>query len=79
MGRFSAGQRGDELVFIIDRFEGDMAVIDYPNGTFDLPRSLLPPEAQEGDVLRFTIAVDEEETVEQETKIEHLMDDVFEN
>jgi hypothetical protein len=66
-------------VFIIDRFEGDMAIIEYQDGTFDLPRSLLPPEAQEGDVLQFIISIDEEETAEQETKIEHLMDDVFEN
>ena len=66
-------------MFIIDRFEGDMAVIEYQDGTFDLPRSLLSPEAQEGDVLRIVITVDEEETAEQETKIEHLMDDVFED
>ena len=66
-------------MFIIDRFEGDRAVIEYQDGTFDLPRSLLSPEAQEGDVLRIVITVDEEETAEQETKIEHLMDDVFED
>ena len=66
-------------MFIIDRFEGNMAVIEYRDGTFNLPRSLLPPEAQEGDVIRFVITLAEEETAEQETKIEHLMEEIFEN
>jgi hypothetical protein len=70
--------KGELSVFIIDRFEGSMAVIEYKDGTFDLPRSLLPPEAKEGHVLKFNIAVDQNETEEQETKIEHLMDEVFE-
>ncbi|HHV06805.1 MAG TPA: DUF3006 domain-containing protein [Firmicutes bacterium] len=56
-----------------------MAVIEYQDGTFALPRNLLPPEASEGDALRFSITVDTEETEERRTKIEHLMDDVFED
>jgi len=59
--------------------KGDMAVIEYQDGTFALPRNLLPPEASEGDALRFSITVDTEETEERRTKIEHLMDDVFED
>ncbi len=31
-------------MLVIDRFEGDMAVIEYNGKTFDLPRSLLPEE-----------------------------------
>lgn len=65
-------------MFIVDRFAGNMAVIEYPDGTFDLPRSLLPTDAQEGDVLIFNISIDKKSTKEQLTKIEHLMDDVFE-
>lgn len=40
-------------MLIIDRFEGDFAVVEYKEGrTFNLPRSLLPPGAKEGDVLQ---------------------------
>lgn len=66
-------------MFVIDRFEGEMAVIEYQGGTFELPRNLLPPQAKEGDMLRFDITVDEEETEEQETRVEHQVDDVFES
>jgi hypothetical protein len=66
-------------VFIIDRFAGEMAIIEYPDGTFNLPRSLLPTGAREGHVLRISIIINEEKTEAQETKIEHLMDDVFES
>ncbi|GAW92476.1 DUF3006 domain-containing protein [Calderihabitans maritimus] len=62
----------------IDRFEGDMAVIEYNGKTFDLPRSLLPKEAKEGDVLKLSIEVDKEETEKRRKKIEKLMDDLFE-
>ncbi len=37
---------------IIDRFEGEMAVCEKSDrGMISLPRSALPPEAQEGDVV----------------------------
>lgn len=36
---------------IIDRFEGDIAVVETDEGFRDIPRSQLPPEAEEGDVL----------------------------
>ena len=38
---------------IIDRFEGDFAVVELPDGSFaDLPRALVPAGAGEGSVLR---------------------------
>ena len=39
---------------IIDRFEGDTAVIEDENGTFDIPRSELPEGVREGDVLIYS-------------------------
>ncbi len=36
---------------IIDRFEGDIAVVEADDGFLEIPRSQLPPEAKEGDVL----------------------------
>lgn len=38
---------------IIDRFEGDIAVVETDEGFRDIPRSELPAETEEGDVLGF--------------------------
>jgi hypothetical protein len=65
-------------MLVIDRFEGDMVVIEYNGKTFDLPRSLLPREAKEGDVLKLSITVDNEETKKRKKKIDNLMDKLFE-
>ena len=40
---------------IIDRFEGDLAVIESDNEFFEIPRALLPKEAKEGDHLEIKI------------------------
>ena len=65
-------------MFIIDRFEGNMAVIEYNGRAFNLPKNLLPKEAKEGDVLKILINVDREETEKRREKIENLMDELFE-
>lgn len=50
------------MKWIIDRFEGDVAVIEYDNGNhFNLPRASLPESAKEGDVIALTIDADETE------------------
>lgn len=67
-------------MLIIDRFEGDLAVLEYEQGkTFNLPRCLLPPEAKEGAVVRITVAIDAEESARRKKKIAGLMDDIFES
>lgn len=40
-------------MIIIDRFEGELAVLETDNGMITVSRSSVSPEAQEGDVLRF--------------------------
>ncbi len=65
-------------MLIIDRFEGDYAVIEYNNSTFDLPRSLLPNDAKEGDVLNISMTIDQEKTKQQKDKVTKLMEDLFE-
>ena len=41
-----------DMVVIIDRFEGEIAVCEKGDRTMiSLPRSRLPPEAREGDVV----------------------------
>lgn len=37
---------------IIDRFEGDFAVVETENGSVDIPRSVLPTDAKVGDILK---------------------------
>ncbi|MBM7855594.1 hypothetical protein JOC37_001991 [Desulfohalotomaculum tongense] len=65
-------------MLVIDRFEGDMAVIEYQGRTFNLPSSLLPAEAKEGDVLKITLVVDKEETEKHKKQVEDLMNELFE-
>lgn len=50
----------DSEILIIDRFEGDYTVIEYNNNTFNLPRSFLPNDAKEGDVLNISTTIDRE-------------------
>ena len=62
-------------MLIIDRFEGEFAVIEADSGMINIPRSEIPPSAKEGDVLRFII--DSDETTSRKERIEGLMDKVF--
>lgn len=51
------------MKIIIDRFEGNMAIVELPNGkTIDCPRELLPSNAKEGSIIN--ILVDEKATNE---------------
>ena len=36
---------------VIDRFEGEFAVMEFADGYKNIPRQMLPYEAREGDVL----------------------------
>ncbi|WP_348272181.1 DUF3006 domain-containing protein [Thermoanaerobacter thermohydrosulfuricus] len=61
----------------MDRFEGDWAVIEYRDKTFNFPRKLLPLNAKEGDVLKFDIAIYIEETEKRKKNIQELINDLF--
>lgn len=64
---------------IIDRFEGDLVVVEYAVGkTFILPRVLLPPEAKEGDVLDMVVTINDERTEGLREDVKRLVDDLFE-
>lgn len=65
-------------MLIIDRFEGEWAVVEYEGKTFNLPRSLLPEEAGEGSVVRISVTVDQEATKARGKTIEKLADELFE-
>jgi Protein of unknown function (DUF3006). len=64
------------MIVIIDRFEGDYAVVELEDMRFvNMNKELLPPEAKEGDVIE--IIVNTKETKNREKKIGKLMDDLF--
>ena len=66
-------------MLIIDRFEGDWAVIEYGRTTFNLPRSLLPFDIKEGDVITIGISVDQTVTKERRQKAEEMIKGFFDS
>lgn len=59
----------------IDRFEGDMAVVELPDMSFiNVPRKLFPG-AKESDVV--DVSIDNSETEKRKKKITGLMDELF--
>ena len=67
-------------MIVIDRFEGDKAVIEFSqdNGRllFDIPRAILPKGAKEGDIIK--LSVDRMATQKRKDRIESLSDELFE-
>lgn len=64
-------------MLIVDRFEGDWAVIEYGTTTFNLPRFLLPPDIKEGDVITLNVLVDQTLTNERRQKAAGMMKGFF--
>jgi len=64
-------------ICIIDRFEGDWAVMEWKHKTFNLPRELLPKNVKEGDVVIFSVDVDKGETEKRKRAVEDLAKDLF--
>lgn len=60
---------------IIDRFEGEFAVVEVGGSFVDMPVELVPEGAKEGSVL--TITIDENETKNREEKIRGMMNQLF--
>lgn len=62
---------------IIDRFEGEYAIVEMSSGEMvSIPRILIP-NSKEGDVV--SIFIDLIETENRKNKIENLMEHVFED
>jgi hypothetical protein len=60
------------MIVIIDRFEGEYAVVELEDKrTVNMPKELLPDGAKEGSVISITI--DERETERCREKIEKYM------
>ncbi|WP_414839750.1 DUF3006 domain-containing protein [Carnobacterium sp. TMP28] len=66
---------------IIDRFEGELAVIEFGEDMRDIPKNKLPDDSKVGDVLIFegdTITIDRAGTAKLRIEIEELMKELFE-
>lgn len=60
----------------IDRFEGEFAVAELENGNYvNIPKSAIPPEAIEGDIISIEINVNK--TNEKKSNINKLMNDLW--
>ena len=66
-------------MLVIDRFEGEWAVLEMGRRTFNFPRSLLPAGAREGDVLDITVAVNGRATAGRQREIEKIAGEIFRN
>ena len=65
-------------MFIIDRFEGDWAIIETENRhTFNLPRFIVPPAIKEGDVISIQVDIDLITTKERTEKSKRLLENLF--
>ena len=62
-------------MLVIDRFEGDYAIVETGSGMVNIPKTEIPKECREGDIL--LIRVDKTGTDARKKKIESLMDDLF--
>ncbi|MDP4118615.1 MAG: DUF3006 domain-containing protein [Bacillota bacterium] len=64
------------MKIIIDRFEGDFAVVEISAGDFaNMPKTLVPSGTKEGDVL--SIEIDKGETERRKKEIDDLMNNLF--
>ncbi|NLV16317.1 MAG: DUF3006 domain-containing protein [Syntrophomonadaceae bacterium] len=66
-------------MLIIDRFEGEWAVVEYQKKTFNFPKELLPSQAKEGDVIEINVLIDAQGTRSRAEKIKKLADELFED
>lgn len=62
---------------IVDRFEGEWAVLEFQGKVFNFPRELLPKAVKEGDVLTMTIDINPEETGQRKKRIRELESRLF--
>ena len=62
-------------MLIIDRFEGDFAVIETSKGFINIPKTDIPSNACEGDVL--DLSVNKNDTEARKKRINSMMDDLF--
>ena len=68
-------QKGDYMEVIIDRFEGDYAIVELDKDQFVFLPKILVPGAKEGDVVK--IVVDRDATKKRRDHVSKLVDQLF--
>jgi len=64
------------MKYTIDRFEDKYAVVELENKQFvDIPRSAIPSEAKEGDII--VVSVDKSGTEKRRKEVRKLENDIF--
>ena len=63
------------MTFIIDRIEGELAVVEMGDNTYNIPKILLPEGAKEGDVI--ATIIDKSETEKKKEEVKSLLNDLF--
>lgn len=67
-----------KISVVIDRFEGEKAVLKLEDGqTLIVPIEFLPEEASEGDVLRLSFGNDREEKEKKENLAKSLLNEML--
>lgn len=69
-------------MFIIDRFEGEYAILEDNNNHYEIKRSELPKDCQEGDVIisqEGLYVIDEEQTKLRREAIKKLQRSLWES
>ena len=62
-------------MLIIDRFEGEFAIVETDSGMVNIPITELPKNAKEGNVLK--LSIDKDSTAQRKKHIKNLMNEVF--
>ncbi|MDI6825070.1 MAG: DUF3006 domain-containing protein [Bacillota bacterium] len=65
-------------MLIVDRFEGEWAVLEWEGRTFPVPRNLLPEGVREGDCLRWNLEVDRGATSARRRRVKALLEQLEE-
>jgi hypothetical protein len=65
------------MKLIIERFEGDTAVVEVGNRIVNVPRVIIPDGAKEGSVI--SVEVDAEYTSKRKKKIDNIMNDLWQD
>jgi len=64
-------------MLVLDRFEGEYALIEYRRKIFHVPKVFISKTAKPGDVLNIRITVDQEATSLRKKQIAQLADNMF--
>lgn len=63
--------QNDELL-VVDRFEGNLVVLEFAGFTCNVPRAAFPKDLKEGDVVR--IAIDHQATEARRRRLRKALD-----